>query len=50
MWSAWLTCSKTCGDGYKTRERTCYSYCDTFNSSDLSDTGTCNEGDCELFS
>ena len=46
-WSEWSSCSKTCGDGEKTRQRGCTKFCpDPF---ELSETKSCNKGDCKLF-
>ena len=44
-WISWSTCSKNCGDGIKTRTRSCSAFCDNINPNDLSDTETCT-GSC----
>ena len=49
-WSKWSSCSKTCGDGDRTRTRSCIAYCNDVESSHLSRTETCNVGDCNFFS
>ena len=53
-WSQWSQCSKTCGVGEKTRNRSCTnpspanggSTCIAQNFGDASETSACNEGDC----
>ena len=53
-WSPWSECSKTCGIGEKTRERSCTnpspanggSTCVDQNLGDASETSSCNEGGC----
>ena len=48
-WTTWSTCSKTCGDGKKTRERQCVSgTCSLASPEDLTETLTCYEQDCKL--
>ena len=46
-WNEWSSCSKTCGDGDRTRVRSCISYCDNIKSSDLSSTRPCNVVNCK---
>ena len=49
-WGLYSECSKTCGDGEKTRSRTCISgICSLATSSDLIQTDICNKGDCKLY-
>ena len=44
-------CSKSCGDGTKTRARTCIGgICSRATSEDLIETVVCNEGDCKFSS
>ena len=51
VWSSWgdfSQCSKFCGDGKKTRERTCIGgICSRATSQDLIDTDNCYELDCK---
>ena len=47
-WSLWSPCSQTCGDGEKTRVRSCIAYCHSLNQNELSNTNSCNEQDCKL--
>ena len=50
-WSEWSSCSKTCGDGEKTRKRSCDNFCvqPHLNPFESSETKSCNELDCKLF-
>ena len=46
-WDVYSQCSKTCGDGQRTRERTCIGgICSRATSQDLIETEVCNEGAC----
>ena len=49
LWGAWSSCSKTCGDGEKNRNRNCNNHCEGVSPEDKSETGTCNDGNCKLF-
>ena len=46
LWSEWSSCSVTCGSGEQTRTRTCDENCDGVQNDDLSETQSCNNGDC----
>ena len=51
-WSEWSTCSLNgqpvvCGSGEQTRTRTCDRNCDDVQTDDLSETQSCNNGDCQ---
>ena len=49
-WGSYSECSTTCGNGEKTRSRTCIGgICSLATSSDLIQTDICNEGDCKLY-
>jgi len=41
-WSDWSACSKTCEEGIQTRSRSCTGQCAIVNSSELTDTKSCN--------
>lgn len=46
-WSAYSSCSKTCGSGEQSRTRVCEGgICSLANPSDLIETTSCNEQDC----
>ena len=46
-WDVYSQCSKTCGDGQRTRERTCIGgICSRATSQDLIETEVCNQGPC----
>ena len=45
-WVSWSTCSQTCGDGMKTRTRSCNVHCYDVKPEDKVETGSCNEGAC----
>ena len=47
-WESYSECSKTCGDGEKTKTRTCIGgICSLASSNDLIQTEICNERDCQ---
>ena len=49
-WGSYSECSTTCGNGEKTRSRTCIGgICSLATSSDLIQTDICNEGDCKSY-
>ena len=49
-WDSYSECSKTCGDGEKTKTRTCIGgICSLASSNDLIQTETCNERDCKFY-
>ena len=48
VWNEWSDCSKICGNGQKTRTRTCVENCDNVDSNELIDTEICNDRNCEL--
>ena len=49
-WGSYSDCSATCGNGEKTKIRTCIGgTCSLATSSDLIQTEICNEGDCKLY-
>ena len=48
-WGSYSECSTTCGNGEKTRSRSCIGgICSLATSSDLIETDICNKGDCKL--
>ena len=48
-WTTWSECSKTCGNGNKTRERQCMSgTCSITSLAELTETEACYEEDCKL--
>lgn len=55
-WGSWTSCSMTCGDGKKTRSRTCNNpvpanggkSCEDQNLGLSEETGDCNEGPCPV--
>ena len=51
-WNSWQDCSKTCSDGTRTRLRACMLLGVPSNdcSGDSSETETCNEGSCPIWS
>ena len=51
-WNSWQDCSKTCSDGTRTRLRACMLLGEPSNdcSGDSSETETCNEGPCPIWS
>ena len=47
-WGQYSSCSKSCGEGFKTRERDCVGgICSQATPSDLMETNTCYEQDCK---
>merc|ERR1719343_506833 len=46
VWNEWSDCSKICGNGQKTRTRTCVENCDNVDSNELIDTEICNDRNC----
>ena len=49
-WGSYSECSTTCGNGEKTKSRTCIGgICSLATSSDLIQTDICNEGDCKSY-
>ena len=46
-WTAWSVCDMSCGDGSRTRSRTCSAHCSNLSSSDTSETESCNDGACK---
>ena len=49
-WESYSQCSKTCGDGEKTRTRTCIGgICSLASSNDMIQTEICNERDCKFY-
>ena len=52
-WAEWSACSVTCGDGERTRSRTCTALCsnidDTNSDHDLTQTEVCNQTVCSKF-
>ena len=46
-WSEYTNCSKTCGEGQKTRTRSCIGgTCSLATDNDLNETATCNDRGC----
>ena len=51
-WSDWGTCSETCGEGQKTRSRSCTNPAPAYGGDDCTEIGdatesqTCNDGPC----
>ena len=48
-WNIWSSCSRSCGEGERTRVRTCTAYCENVSSSDKLQTEICKDANCELF-
>ena len=49
-WESYSECSTTCGNGEKTKSRTCIGgICSLATSGDLIQTDICNEGDCKFY-
>ena len=51
QWDAWSLCGdwglSACGEGQRTRSRTCEAGCQNVNDNDLDDIETCNQQDCK---
>ena len=43
-WTDWTTCSVTCGEGVRTRSRTCQSFCSSVTVADTDESETCDMG------
>ena len=47
-WTEWTACSVTCGDGIRTRSRTCQSFCSSVTVADTNESEACNLEYCSL--